>query len=132
MLTKTTTNTPKYTDDELRDDWDASIEKELHGAFKRRHAAAMDEPDIAKRDALWAQISAPRTAVSADLERSVTEQAPLVIECLDDVRARGKRPLATQMLPFLSRCILERWRLDASSASAAAATRARCVYPTLD
>jgi hypothetical protein len=27
---------------------------------------------------------------------------------------------------------LERWRLDAAAAVAAAATRARCAYPTLD
>ncbi len=56
---------------------------------------------------------------------------------LDDERARAKRPLTPQMLPFLPRGILEsaalapyleRWRLDA----AAAATRARCAYPTLD
>ncbi len=60
-----------------------------------------------------------------------------VIECLDDVHARAKRPLTPQMLQFLPRGILEsaalapyleRWRLDA----AAAATRARCAYPTLD
>jgi hypothetical protein len=30
----------------------------MHRAFKRRHAAAMDEPDIAKRDTLWARLSA--------------------------------------------------------------------------
>ncbi len=77
---------------------------------------------------------------SAELERSVIEQAPLVIECLDNVRARAKRPLVPQ-LPLLPCGILEsaalspylkRWRLDASSsAAAAAATRARCAYPTL-
>jgi hypothetical protein len=87
-----TTNTPKNTDDELRDDWDARIENAQRRAFKRRHAAAMDEPDIAKRDALWARLSAPRHCwFSAELEPSVTEQAPLVIECLDDLRARAKR-----------------------------------------
>jgi hypothetical protein len=72
----------------------------------------------------------------AKLERSVTEQAPLVIECLNDVRARAKHQLAPQQ-PLLQCGILEsatlapyleRWRLDA----AAAATRARCAYPTLD
>ncbi len=60
MLTKTTTNTQKYTDDELRDDWDSRIENAQHCAFKRRLAAVMDEPDTAKRDALWARISALR------------------------------------------------------------------------
>jgi hypothetical protein len=145
MLTKTTTTTnntnPKYTDDDaLRDDWDARIENAQRRAFKRRHDAAMDEPDIAKRDALWAQLSAQRHCwFSAELESSVTEQAPLVIECLDDVRARAKRPLVPQ-LQLLPRGILEsaalapyleRWRLDASTAYAAA-TRARCAYPTLD
>jgi hypothetical protein len=83
MLTKTTTtnnNTPKHTDDdELRDVWGARIEKAQRRAFKRRHAAAMDEPDFAKRDALWARLSAPRHCwFSTELERSVTEQAPLV------------------------------------------------------
>jgi hypothetical protein len=142
MLTKTTTttnNNPKYTDDDaLRDDWDARIENAQRSAFKRRHAAVMDEPDIPKRDALWVLLSAPRHCwFNAELERSDTEQAPLVIECLDDVRARAKRPLVPQ-LPLLPRVILEsaalapyleRWRLDAA---AAAATRARCAYPALD
>jgi hypothetical protein len=59
MLTNTT-NSQKYTDDELSDDWDAHIENAQHRAFKRRHAAVMDEPDTAKRDALWARIAAPR------------------------------------------------------------------------
>jgi hypothetical protein len=124
------------------DDWGARIEKAQRRAFKRRHAAAMDEPDIAKRDALWARLSAPRHCwFRAELKRSVTEQAPLVIECLDDVRARAKRPLTPQMmLPFLPRGILEsaalapyleRWRLDCSTADAAA-TRARSAYPALD
>jgi hypothetical protein len=80
------------------------------------------------------------SAPSSSLKRSLTEQAPLVIECLDDVRTRAKRQLTPQMLPFLPRCILEsaarapyleRWRLDASTA-AAAAIRARCAYPTFD
>jgi hypothetical protein len=148
MLTQTTTttnnNNPKCTDgDALRDDWDARIFNAQRRAFKRRHATAMDEPDTAKRDALWARLSAPRHCwFSAELERSVTEQAPLVIECLDDVRARAKRPLTPHMLPHLPRGILEsaglapyleRWRLDAAAdAVAATATRARCAYPTLD
>jgi hypothetical protein len=42
MLTKTTTNTPKYIDDELRDDWDARIYNAQHRAFKRRYTAAID------------------------------------------------------------------------------------------
>ena len=105
----------------------------------------MDEPDTAKRDALWARLSAQRHCwFSAELERSVTEQAPLVIECLDDVPARAKRLLTLHMLQHLPRCILEsaalapsleRWRLDAAAAVvvvAAGATRARCAYPTLD
>ncbi len=56
-----------------------------------------------------ALLSAPRHCwFSAELERSVTEQAPLVIECLDDVRASAKRPLAPQMmLQHLQRGILE-------------------------
>ncbi len=72
------------------------------------------------------------------VQRSVAAQAPLVIECLDDVRARAKLPLTPHMLLHLLRCIrrarayLERWRLDAAAAVAAAATRARCTYPTLD
>jgi hypothetical protein len=139
----TNNNTPKYTDDKLRDDWDARIENAQHSAFKRRHAAVMDEPDTAKRDALWARISAPRHHwFSAELERSVTEQAPLVIECLDDVRDRAMRLLARQLL-FLPRGILqsaelapylERWRLGASVQALLrlAASRARCAYQTLD
>jgi hypothetical protein len=80
-------------------------------------------------------------AFTADLERSVTAQAPLVIECLDDVRARAKRPLTPHMLQYLPHGILEspalapyleRWRLDAAAAVAAGATRARCAYPSLD
>ncbi len=54
MLTQTTTttnnNNPKCTDgDALRDDWDARIFNAQRRAFKRKHAAAMDEPNIAKR-----------------------------------------------------------------------------------
>jgi hypothetical protein len=83
----------------LRDDWDARIEKAQHRAFKRRHAAAMDEPD---NTAMWARLSAPHNNwFTADLERSVTAEAPLVIECLNDVRARAKRPLTPHMLPYL-------------------------------
>jgi hypothetical protein len=58
MLTQTTNNNnnknnPKCTDgDALRDDWDARIFNAQRRAFKRKHAAAMDKPDIAKRDAL--------------------------------------------------------------------------------
>ncbi len=156
MLTKTNHNLTinplaKCADDGdalLRDDWDARIEKAQHRAFKRRHAAAMDESDgnnTGKRDAMWARLSALHLNwFSAELERSVTAQAPLVIECLDDVRARAKRPLTPHMLPYLPRGILEspalapyleRWRLDAAAAVvvvAAGATRARCAYPTLD
>jgi hypothetical protein len=93
----------------------------------------MDEPDIAKRYALSAQ---RHCWFSTKLESFVTEQAPLVIECLYNVRARAKRPLTPQ-LPLLPCGILEssalapyleRWRLDA----AVAATRARCTYPALD
>jgi hypothetical protein len=146
MLTKTNYYTnPKYTDDDaLRDDWDARIEKAQHRAFKRRHAAAIGhEPDTAKRGAMCACLSDPRhhNWFTADLKRSVTAEAPLVIECLDDVRARAKRPLTPHMLPYLPCGILEspvlapyleRWRLDAAAAAAAGATRARCAYPTLD
>jgi hypothetical protein len=109
MLTNTTNNnTQKYTDNELRDDWDARIENAQHHTFKRRHAAVIDEPDTAKRDALWVWIAAQRHHwFSAELERSVTKQALLVIEFLDYVHACAKRPLAQQMLLFLQRCILE-------------------------
>jgi hypothetical protein len=132
---QTTTNTQKYTDDELRDDWDARIENAQHCALKCRLAAVMDEPATAKRDALWARIAVPRHYwFSAELERSVTEQARHRVP-----RRRARRPLAPQ-LPFLPRGILEsaalapyleRWRLDASAA-AAAPRSARCAYPTLD
>jgi hypothetical protein len=126
-----------------RDDWDARIENAQHHAFKRRHAAAMDEPYTAKRAALFARLSNPHhhNWFTADLEPSVTAEAPLVIECLNDVRARAKRPLTPHMLPYLPSGILEspalapylqRWRLDATAAVAAASTRARCAYPTLD
>jgi hypothetical protein len=126
-----------------RDDWDARIEKAQRSAFKRRHAAAKDEPDTAKRAAMCARLSDPshHNWFTADLERSVTAEAPLVIECLDDVSARAKRPLTSHMLPYLPCGILEspalapyleRWRLDAAAAVAAGATRARCAYPTLD
>ncbi len=108
MTKTTTTNTQKYADDELHDDWNARIENAQNRAFKRRHAAVMDEPDTAKRAALWARISALCYHwFSAELERSVTKQAPLGIECLDDVLASAKRPLAQQMLQFLPRCILK-------------------------
>ncbi len=84
MLTKTTTNTPKYTDNELRDDWDARIYYVQHRAVKRRQAAfMMDEPDTAKRAALWMQMY--KIWFNAELKRSVTEQAPLVIKYLDDL-----------------------------------------------
>ncbi len=61
---------------------------------------------------------------AVELERSVIEQAPLVIECLDDVRACAKRLLTQHMLQHLPRCILEsaalapyleRWCLDAAA-----------------
>ena len=92
---------------------------------------------------MWARLSDSRhnNWFTADLERSVTAEAPLVIDCLDDVCACAKRPLTPHMLQHLLRGILEsaalapyleRWRLDAAPAVAAAATRARCAYPTLD
>jgi hypothetical protein len=124
-----------------RDDWDARIEKAQHRAFKRRHAAAEREPDTAKRATLFKRLADPRHWFTADIERSVTAEAPLVIECLNDVRARAKRPLTPHMLPYLPSGILEspalapylqRWRLDAAAAVAAGPTRARCAYPTLD
>ncbi len=68
-----------------RDDWDARIENAQHRAFKRRHAAAMHESDTAKRAALFARLSDPshHNWFTADIERSVTAEAPLVIECLN-------------------------------------------------
>jgi hypothetical protein len=73
-ITTTTNNNPKCADgDALRDDWDARIFNAQRRAFKRKHAAALDEPDTAKRDALWARLSVPRHCwFSAELERSVT------------------------------------------------------------
>jgi hypothetical protein len=71
----------------------------------------------------------------------VCRDGACVIECLDDLRARAKRPLTPHMLPYLPSGILEspalapylhRWRLDAAAVMAAAPTRARCSYPTLD
>ncbi len=97
----------------------------------------MAEPDATKRAVLWAQLDAPRKLwFNPELERSVTEQAPFVIECLDDVRARAKRPLAPRMLPFLPRGILEsaalapyleRWRCAPGPEPSV-----RCAYPALD
>ena len=126
-----------------RDDWDARIEKAQHRAFKRRHAAAMREPDTAKRAALSKRLADPghHNWFTADIERSVTAEAPLVIDCLNDVRACAKRPITLHMLPYLPSGILEspalapylhRWRLDAAAVMAAGPTRARCSYPTLD
>ncbi len=121
----------------LRDDWDARIENAQLRAFKRKHATAMAEPDTAKRAALWAQLDAPRSHwFNPNLERSVTELAPLVIECLDDVRARARRPLAPRMLPLLPRRILESATLapylERWCAAPAPETGARCAYPTMD
>jgi hypothetical protein len=141
-----TNPTAKYADSAealQRDDWDARIEKAQHRAFKRRHAAADREPDTAKRAALFARLADPRhhNWFTADIERSVTAEAPLVIDCLNDVRACAKRPITLHMLPYLPSGILEspalapylhRWRLDAAAVMAAAPTRARCSYPTLD
>jgi hypothetical protein len=134
-------NSNRYTHAEeeevLCDDWDARIENAQLRAFKRKHAAAMAEPDTAKRAALWAQFDAPRGHwFNPNLESSVTAQAPLVIKCLDDVRARARRPLAPRMLPLLLRGILEsaslapyleRWRC-----APAPETGARCAYPAMD
>ena len=152
MLTKTNYNnynnytnpTAKYADSAealQRDDWDARIEKAQHRAFKRRHAAADREPDTAKRAALFKRLTDRSHWFTADIERSVTAEAPLVIDCLNDVRACAKRPITLHMLPYLPSGILEspalapylqRWRLDAAAAVAAGPTRARCAYPTLD
>ena len=124
-----------------RDDWDARIEKAQHRAFKRRHAAADREPDTAKRAALFKRLNDRSHWFTADIERSVTAEAPLVIDCLNDVRACAKRPITLHMLPYLPSGILEspalapylhRWRLDAAAVMAAGPTRARCSYPTLD
>jgi hypothetical protein len=138
MLTNTNT---KYSEEAMRDDWDARLKNAQHCAFKHRHAAVVNEPDTAKRAALWAQIDAPRkiwfnAELDSLLERSVTEQAQLVINCLDDVRERARRPLAPQ-LPFLPRSILasaalapylERWRCAPSAETCSA----HCAYPLLD
>jgi hypothetical protein len=124
-----------------RDDWDVRIEKAQHRAFKRRHAAAEHEPDTAKRAALFKRLTDRSHWFTADIERSVTAEAPLVIDCLNDVRACAKRPITLHMLPYLPSGILEspalapylhRWRLDAAAVMAAGPTRARCSYPTLD
>ncbi len=76
-MTNTTDKSQKYTDDELRDDWDARIEKVQHRPFKRRHAAAMDEPDIAKCDALGRARAASCRLAPPPADRLAEQRAPL-------------------------------------------------------
>jgi hypothetical protein len=111
MLTKTTTNnnTPQSTKrrraaSQLCDDWDALIEKQQHSAVKRRFAAAMmiDKPDTSKRGALCARFS-----------------------------GQHRHWFSAELAPYIKHFRLNTSSFS-SSATAAAATRARCAYPTMD
>jgi hypothetical protein len=89
--TTTTTTTAKCAEEKRRRCklWDDKVERAQHRAFTRKYVAADAEADEAKRAALRAHYDTPSKAwFSAP---SVTEQAPIVKECLNDVRARAKR-----------------------------------------
>jgi hypothetical protein len=123
----TTTNTSEYTEEEkrrLHERWDNRLESAQHRALKRLRRAAKAEEDTTMRAAIRTRLASHLTVFfHAKHGESVTELAPLVAECLDDVRARAKRggwrPLAPQN-EFLPKGVLasaalaqylERWKL---------------------
>ena len=115
-MRSTSSHTTTSYREEQRDRLADKIERAQRRAFTRKCRAADAEPDEAKRAALRAQFDTPRKAwFSARFALSVTEQAPLVEECLNDVRARAKRfkrygcagcARCAQQIQFLPRGIL--------------------------
>ncbi len=104
-------------------------------ALKRGRLALKEEKDAVKEAAMYAHLSSTMVlSFMPDEEIEVTRVAPLVEECLDDVRARavqrGWTPLAQHWKVCLSRGVLasaamqpylRRWAAaDAADAAAAA------------
>ena len=116
--------------------WEDRIESAQHRAFKRVHAAMMEEKVEERAMALRARLGNPSVMWFAPAsEHEVTRQVRLVEECLDDVRARAVRcgwaPLAPHWRACLPKGILRsaamqpylrRWAAadDAAAAEAAA------------
>jgi hypothetical protein len=105
---KTTSKTSKYSEEEKRqlrepEKWDNRLENVQHCVFKRKRRAAKAETDAGKLAAMWEHLASQHKSwFHAYFEESVTELAPLVEKCLDDVQpALAKRggwgPLAVQI-----------------------------------
>ena len=115
--------------------WEDRIESAQHRAFKRVHAAMMEEKVEERAMALRARLGNPSVMWFAPAsEHEVTRQVRLVEECLDDVRARAVRcgwaPLAPHWRACLPKGILRsaamqpylrRWAAADAAAAAAAA-----------
>ena len=118
--------------------WEDRIESAQHRAFKRVHAAMMEEKVEERAMALRARLGNPSVMWFAPAsEHEVTRQVRLVEECLDDVRARAVRcgwaPLAPHWRACLPKGILRsaamqpylrRWAAADAVAEAEAAAEA--------
>ncbi len=124
-----------------RDRWAYRVNGAIFRQLKRKVLAAnavFGTPE-------WVEPDLKETSFMASEEQDVTCHAALAEECLDDACAHAKHRGWTPIpLEFLPRGILEsealepylkRWKRDdtaAISVAAAAPTRARCAYPTMD
>ncbi len=97
--------------EQLREQWDDRLESAQFRASKRARAALKEEKDADKAAALRARLSCSYASFFLpDEETEVTRLAPLVEECLDDIRERaqerGWSPLAPHWKVCLSKGVL--------------------------
>ena len=86
--------------------WEDRIESAQHRAFKRVHAAMMEEKVEERAMALRARLGNPSVMWFAPAsEHEVTRQVRLVEECLDDVRARAVRCGWAPLAPHWRACL---------------------------
>ena len=86
--------------------WEDRIESAQHRAFKRVHAAMMEEKVEERAMALRARLGNPSAMWFAPAsEHEVTRQVLLVEECLDDVRARAVRCGWAPLAPHWRACL---------------------------
>ena len=121
-------------DEARRDKWIDRLESAQFRALKRARAAAEEETDAARAAAMRARLgNGLETIFLVREEREVTRLAPLVEECLDDVRARAVQRGWAPLAPHWKRCLpkgvlasaalqpyLRRWAADDDDAAAAA------------
>ena len=88
--------------------WEDRIESAQHRAFKRVHAAMMEEKVEERAMALRVRLGNPSAMWFAPAsEHEVTRQVRLVEECLDDVRARAVRCGWAPLAPHWKWCLPE-------------------------